>query len=354
MRMLTEAEAKVLALLLANTARDERERLRQSGLPRSTYHAARRRAYAEGWLEDRYLPSPSLFGYPECTVLVARPFADGAQKLAERWSADPGCVVNWGSSQLAFGTFFHRTPAARQAALRNLQDPDLASSVQAWNPRLEQEGLPVFFDFEGVWGHVSAATGTRAYPRGFPPTPPELREPDEDPWNPRSRWAAHELLDRPFVAEREGRAGHLVGPLGLPFAMRKLLAGGWVLHRVFALPSAIPPFRGRGLERVVLIRGTLRNGVTPGNLFVTLTRSCRVFPFLYLAEGGRLLLGALGGANGAGASPTEPERRPVMATLREALEGIEILEETTSNLALHVNHRYDRLRPPESARGTAR
>jgi hypothetical protein len=348
-RNLTEAEARVLSLLLANTAGDERERLRQSRLPRSTYHAARRRAYAEGWLKDRYLPSPALFGFPQVSVTMIRPFADRGAELAERWAREPGHVFGWVGSQMALGVFFHRSDKERSAAEVRAMEPTLGSGGLLFHPRPEEGGFPVYFDFEGLWAHLTGSDGTRAYPRGLPPLPPEVDPEDPARWNPRRNWAARELLVRPFAAEAQGRPGHLIGPFGLPFAQKHLLSQGWVVHRVLADPSRVPPYAGHSMDRVVLVTGTLRPGISPESMFVTLTRECRVFPFLYLVDSGRVLLGALGQSPGAGepSSPAETDRRPVLPTLRLALEGILVVEEAAGNLRTSADHRYDRMQPEQ-------
>lgn len=348
MRELTESEARVLALLLADTAQDERSRLRQSALPRSTYHAARKRAYAEGWLRDRYLPAPTLFGYPEVTIALARPFADQTQALSDRWAGEPGNVLLWVGPAVALGVFFHRTAREAKSASTRIARPELAASVLSLRPRPEERGLPAYFDFEGVWAHLSGAGGTQAYPKGLPPLPLGVDPAVPSTWTGRRRWAAGELLNRPFVAEAQGRPGHLVGTFGLPLAQKALLAQGWVLHRVLAEPASVPPFRGRLMDRIVLITGTLLEGIRADVLFATLCHECRVYPFLYVIDGPKLLIGALGQSvlNPEG-GPTDPvPRRPVMPTLRQTLQGIQIVEERAGNLRAVVDHRYDRITPP--------
>jgi hypothetical protein len=345
-RALTDSEARVLSLLLANTARDERERLRQSGLPRSTYHAARRRAYQEGWLKDRYVPSPPLFGYPEMTFAVLRPFADRTTALATQWGGSAGLVHAWIGSQFALGVFFHRSRKERDRAESRLANGSAGTPVAVLHPPPTPAGCPAFFDFEGGWSHLSDAAGARGYPRGLPALP------GADPsapstWSPRRRWAARELLERPFVVEREGRPGHLVGPFGLPFAQQRLLAEGWVLHRVLAEPSRIPPFRGRRMDRVILVTGALRDGVAAEALFMTLTRDCRVFPFLFAVADRTVLLGGLGQAPGPSPTAPAPARLPVTPTLRRALTDIQVLDDGTAQVRIVVDHRYDRLTPPD-------
>jgi hypothetical protein len=348
-RPLTDAEARVLSLMLGNAAPDERGRLRQSGLPRSTYHAARRRIYADGWLTDRYVPSPTLFGYPETTIVVGRPYADRPNALTEAWNHEDGNVLQWLSPQLALGVFFHRGPRERRAALARIADPALASGLVVLHPEVEANGVPVYFDLEGVWVHLSGAGAMQSYPKGLPRLPERLRTEDGGArWGSRSRWAARELLQRPLLVETHGRPGHLIGPFGLPSAQRRLLEEGWLLHRVLAEPGRIPSYRGRVMDRTILLTGTRVPGRGPEALFQELTGAARVFPFLFAADEERVLLGLLGqrAPTSGEVDPADAGRRPLMALLRESLREIQIVEEATDAIRAPVDHRFDRLSPP--------
>lgn len=350
MRSLTEAEARVIAVLLGMSSSPERDRLRRSQLPRSTYHAARRRAYDEGWLRDRYVPEPERFGWTHSTVAVARPYADRLDELIRSWSADPGNVLLWASAQLALSVTFHSGEAAARKAAAVLGDRRAASWSFVVPAALDQPSIPVYFDYEGLWSHLAGLSGTVAYPRGMGGVAPPA-DGGAPPASEHQRWAAGELVHRPFLAAEQGRPGHLIGPFGLPFSQEKLLQNGWVRHRVFLEPSHLPPYRGNLADEVIFVGGELRAQVAPESLFQALTRDCHVFPFLYVVGGGRVLIGAMGrsGAPPASATSTAPGRRPVMATLRAALEGIEIVQESASRLGVRSDHRYDRLLPRRPA-----
>ncbi len=332
-----------MAVLLAARPDRERDRLRQVGVPRSTYHAVRRRAYEEGWLRDRYIPHPVPLGVPFVTTWVARPYADRIEEFVSTVASDPGTVLLWTGAQVSVAVFLHaRAADARRLGERvvtaRLAAPPLAVTVRADGPT-----VPVYFDFEGLWCHLAAFEGTLAYPHslgGGAGTEPEA----EVRLSPHQSWAVGELLRRPFAAAEQGRGGHLVGPFGLPYSQRKMLARGWVTHRTLLDPARVPPFQGRSADQVVLVSGVPRPGALPAVLFSTLTRESRVFPFLFTVSPDRWLLGALGGS-----SPTPSEarasRRPVLPTLREFLEGIEIAQEAASGFSAPVDHRYDRLVP---------
>lgn len=355
MRALTDSEARVIAVLLAARPDRERERLHQIGLPRSTYHAVRRRAYEEGWLRDRYIPNPVALGRPFVTFLLARPYADRLSEFSATVTADDGNAVLWSGSQLAVAVFFHGKSTDGKRLVEQVGKARSAATPIVITVSADGPTVPVYFDFEGLWCHLAGLEGTLAYPHGLggaAPEDPSAEEPEPVVLTPHQTWAMRELLLRPFAASEQGRGGHLVGPFGLPFSQRRMLAKGWITHRTLLEPARLPSFQGRAADQVVLLSGTPRAGARPEELFSTLTQDCRVFPFLFVVGTDRWLLGALG----AGGPPSGPasERRPVLPTLRESLEGIEILQEPASGFSSPVDHRYEPLLPAVTASSTAK
>jgi hypothetical protein len=349
MRALTDAEARTVAVLLGAATAPERERLQRTALPRSTYHAARRKAYEGGWLRDRYVPQPERFHLPYAVFLLARPFADRQVELADRWDVRPENVVLLRGRTLLFGVFLAGSLDAARAVADGEGWSDLTSGSTSVVADLHGPSVPVYFDFEGLWAHLAGTSGTIGYPRGLGGSPPP--EEGSRPLSEHQIWAAAELVHRPFVEPTRALDGHLVGPLGLPFSQRKLVATGTVNHRVFLDPSKPSAYRGNAADLYVFTTGTLRPDARPAQLFQTLVRECQVFPFLYVVGADRLLIGAMGRAveparpSGAPAKPPPAlaGRRPVMPTLQESIEGIEILQEPARQCELEVDHRYDRL-----------
>jgi len=351
-RGLTDAEARVIAVLLAARSDRERERLRHIGVPRSTYHAIRRRAYEEGWLRDRYVPHPVAFGRPLVTFLVLRPFVDRFDGLLRLLSGDPGTVVVWRGTQVALAVLYHRRRSESERLVQRVGSAQLAPPPTTVTAEAEGPSVPVYFDYEGLWCHFAGFDGTLAYPHGLgggmvtddgEAAPVTLSR--------HQAWAASELVRRPFVAPEQGRGGHLVGPLGLPFSQRRLLQRGWVVHRTILDPGRLPPYQGRAADQVVFLTGVPKAGAQPNVLFSTLTRESRVYPFLFAVGRDRWLLGALGGSTPRPSGPPGA-RRAVLPTLREYLEGIEIIQEPASGFVSVVDHRYDRLLPTPG-QGTA-
>ncbi len=349
MRGLTEAEARVVAVLLAARPDRERERLQQVAVPRSTYHSIRRRAYLEGWLRDRYVPHPVAMGRPLVTFLLLRPYADRFEELVAAAAAEPGAVFVWRGSQVVLAVVFHRQMAEVERLLSKVERGRLAPSPSAVTVPTEGPTIPVYFDFEGLWCHLAGFEGTLAYPHGLGGgLLTETGETVPLALSSHQAWAASELVRRPFAATEDGRGGHLVGPLGLPFSQRKLLQRGWVVHRTILDPAKVPTYQGRAADQVVLVTGTPRAGARPDLLFATLSRDSRVFPFLFVTGGNRWLFGALGGQSRP--ADAGEHRRPVLPTMQQYLEGIEILQEPASGFVPEVDHRYDRLldAPPAS------
>jgi hypothetical protein len=340
-----------MAVLLAARPDRERERLHQVEVPRSTYHAVRRRAYEELWLRDRYIPHPVPIGRPYVTFLVVRPFADRAEELMVAMAADEGNSVLWASPSVALAVFFHAKPTDGARWRRRVEEGKYATAPVVVTVRADAPTIPVYFDFEGLWCHLVGLPGTLAYPHGLGGSLPEPSGDDGLALTPHRRWAIGELLRRPFDGADGGRGPHLAGPFGLPFAQRRMLLRGWVDHRTLLDPGPVPPYEGRSAETVALVMGTPKAGARPDALFSVLTRECRVFPFLLVVGEERWILGALGAAAGTSPSARSGPRRPVLPTLRDYLEGIDIVQEPASQLAARVDHRYDRLLPPAAASG---
>ena len=281
------------------------------------------------------------------TFLVARPFADRLEEFGRAIAGDAGNVVLWTGGQATLAVVFQSEEADAKRLLARIESNRLTSSPWSVTVRADGPTIPVYFDFEGLWCHLAGLEGTLAYPHGLGGY---LEGSDNGEarigLSSHQRWAVGELLQRPFVATDQGRGGHLVGPFGLPFSQRKMLAKGWVTHRTLLDPARVPEHRGKTANQVVFITGSPKAGAKPEGLFATLTRECRVFPFLFVVDTDRWLLSALGGSNPMPAEPSGP-RRPVLPTLRTYLEGIEILQEAASGFVAQVDHRYDRLLPSE-------
>ena len=336
MRELSEGEAAVVSALLGTGLEPQATALRRSGVPRSTFTVIRRKAFQEGWLYERYLPSAAL-GAEHALFALGRPFAESARAVLQRWSEEPSAVYLTGGVDLLFGAFLLKEGRSAALATRLEADPGL-EQLKLWKVEAAPSSIPVYFDYEGVWSHWTGQRSLR-YPRPFPPGP---RKPSGEPPSPGLRETAREIVERPFRETPGSEELHRFGPAGFPRSWRRLLARGYLEWRVFPDFSTIPPFQGGRLDRVALLHGTLRDDHTPADLFRDLVGLSRVFPFLYVIENQRVLLGALGrmGSGGGGAGE---DRAPVLPTLERHLSGVGVAAVGREGLAIPRDHRYETL-----------
>jgi hypothetical protein len=322
----------------------ERARLQRAGVPRSSYHAARRRAYFEGWLRDRYIPNPVTYGLPFAGITVARPFAEQVVAYLRESTEARGTVFVAGSPQLTLKIGWYPTEAEAASAAGSAEAGRFASWSFPIVADLRRPSVPVYFDFEGAFGHLAEISGTEGYPQGLGGSGTTAPPSDTELLNRRRSWGARALLQRPFPDPGEPRDPHRVGPVGVPWGMQKILNQGWITHRVLLEPAHLPSYQGRSATQTVIVIGTLRDGARPEELFSTLTRNCRVYPFLFVAADQRVLIGALG--DGPGSVPrtdVSRERSSVLGTLQDRVEGIEILQTSADQFLIRLDHRYDRI-----------
>lgn len=342
MRALTDAEARLIRALLAAPGESERELLEETKLPRSTYHAVRRRVYEEGWLRVRFVPHPACFDLPLVTVAVAHPFADSSVALMEKWSRPESNVVLWGGSGLVFAVYLHHHRDEARRLATGLVDEPMRTRSFFLTTGTGADTLPIYFDFEGVWSHLAGIPGSSQYPRPLsPPIPPGGRSPTGAP-SPGLRRAARNLVLRPIVADHEGRPGHFLGLLGLTRPEHRLLDDGWVFRRTLPDFGVLPPYQDRRADRIVFVRGELLEGRATGPLLQALTEKCRVYPFLLVHDGTSVLVGTVG-QSGPGPMGGVEGRPSVLGTLQESMRRIEVDSEWVTGLTPVVDHRYDRV-----------
>ena len=352
MRALTEAEARLIRALLAAPGDSEREFLEETKLPRSTYHAVRKRVYDEGWLRVRFAPHPACFGLPFVTLAVAHPFAESSVALMERWSRPESNVILWGGSSLVFAIYLHRTRDEARRFTSGLVDDAMRPRSFFLTTSTAAESLPVYFDFEGVWSHLAGIPGSSQYPRPLsPPLPPGSHVPTGPP-SPGLRRAARNLILRPIVADFEGRSGHFLGLLGLTRPEHRLLDDGWVFQRVLPDLGVLPSFQDRKADQIVFVRGEFLEGKNSTGLLKALTEKCRVYPFLLAHDETGVVVGTVG-QSGPLPAAGDGSRPSVLGTLQEFLRRIEVDSEWVAGLTPVVDHRYDRVlaEPPAKSSG---
>lgn len=323
----------MLTSALASEAEPERERMRRSGLASRTYEAARRRALERGWLLERYLPNPVLFGRPLVQFRLAPLAANGSDLPASTWASRDDAALVWNDRSNAFGVFFRSSdqggvPEARGGSVGS-RPPAFAVDVD-----LSIATIPVYFDFEGEWAAVSGRSGTAGYPRPLPDraprTPEEVRPPS-------SRWRGvvqeiAQLGTAPEPGETEPRPFYRLGRRGV---IRRALSSGWIEQRAFLDPATLPGFHGWTARHVALLGGKLRPAVSPEVMFQRLIWAGPVRPFLFVTDGTSVLVGTL-----APAPPSAGEGASLRSAIDSALSDVVVVRLDLAELVVRVQHRY--------------
>jgi hypothetical protein len=347
-RAVTASEAEVLRVLFESTPGTDEDRIRRSGLPRTTFLGAKKRLYGRKLVRDAYVPNPPTFGISKATFVLAQPFTENFKMVLDSMTGNPGSVVVWSGRTTIFVVMIHRTRAEAHRVLDPLTDR-MGRRALILEANLNLPTVPCYFDFEGIWNSILGKEGVIGYPRhiGGPM-----------PWGLLARYpsdgeveAAERLVRRPLSPEDSERPSHLMGPHTLSKTEGRLIQRGWVQWRVFPSISAFPSFSTKAVDDVVFMYGAFREGARAADLFHELVYDCHSFPFLYCTDGKSVLIASLSGDHTNQRNAQDHgNRQSVLTTLTRSLEGIEVTREPISSMTAQVNHRYDRLFSGDASR----
>lgn len=329
-RPLTAIEGAVVHVLLSGRPAPE--------LPPSTFAAVRRRARGAGWLVERFLPNPVLLGRSRLTFALAHRPSPLDRTLWPRWQEVAGAAVVWRTPEVLFGVFQEVPPQGAPSIERELGRTSQYDRSFHLPVDLGRPTVPVYFDFEAVWGQVVGSSGTVGYPRAWPLT--SVLDPGpRDSITPRWRRRLGEALAGPA-----GLPSDTVGPMrfrGSPGVLRAARRRGWLDERAFLQPSALPAFGAWSIKEVVFAYGPLRQEIRAEIVFRTLLERCGVAPFLFATDERSVLVGLLAPAPrslGEGGP-----RASVRATLEGMLERLGVERLPADAMEVVVNHRYEAL-----------
>lgn len=337
MKELSETEAKTIAMLLGSGLETQREAMQRARLSRSTFTAARRKAFSEGWVFERGVPSAAA-GFKEVSFVVARPFAEFFSRIGDVMGETEGAVVVWQSVDLVFGVFLSQELGVGNRLATRIHKEGLAQAVSAWDVEPDSRYIPVYFDYEGVFSHITGVPSV-LYPRPFPTVESKILE--EGPSRPFLEKEG-EIARRAFRGDAVSGGLRRFGTAGFPRSWRRIIERGFMDWRVLPDFSKILPYNGTSLSRIALIHGELREGSTPAGLFAELVGSSRVYPFLYTADDTTVLIGAMGRGPPAAVSLGE-QRSPVFPTVQRHLSGVTVVNTDIHRLEVRLDHRYEQL-----------
>ena len=355
MDLLNGSEARVLQALLAAGSESERERLRRLGLPRSTFHVARRKIYGQRWVRDVYVPDPRTLGFPYVTVALAQPHVEEWQRLGDAWSKIGTAPVVWSSPMATFAVGFHADAESARVAAQRLEKSD-ARDAFVVSTLADPAALPVYFDFEAGWGKYADLPGIYGYPRALGAVERPFRHAGA-PASNHERESMRGLIAEASAANAEGRPHPNSSPLLFPRSVQRMLRDERVQHRVVPDFAKLPPLRSGQIGQVVYFHGELQNGRTAMELLSALTADCQVFPFFFAHDRRRVVFMTLARTPGS-PPPTDgptPVRatRPVLETLQEHLRRIAFVREWLDQMHAPVDHDYERLLGPSRGNPSA-
>lgn len=333
-RQLTSNQSRVASSLFGGFLEPEEVRIRQSGLPRSSYRDAKRQLFGEGILADRYLPHPSLLPASNVSFLLSRPFAEDLGPVAQSLTQLRGSVCVWSGTQTVFAVVFHADGVAAGAFRDGVGGDSFGRPVSFLQTDTGRTDVPIFFDFEGAWNHLRGTSGTARYPRpmlGSAPIPTRFGDTERLVRLTSGLWSA------PRASASGGAPPLGQGPATLPRIQRLLIRDGAVDWRVVPNLGELLELGASRIESVIFVSGTLIEGRSPATLFRDLVETCNAAPFLLASQGGRVMLASLGlglGARPSGATPGDV-RPSVRATLLRHLTQLESVREPTRAIKIH-------------------
>lgn len=341
-RRLTETEARVASSLFGAGAEAEESRIRLSEVPRTSYLEAKRRLFDEGLLDARFFPEPQLLGLDCLTVSTARPHLDQILSLSQAWEQEPGATLVWRGTQSMLGVFLSRSRSDGARLAARLTGEDLTGRSTVMHCDLKEPTAPVYFDFEGAWRNMSTTGRSMRYPRsigGWGPT-----QVSKINRNSQLRRCLRSLLDLnpEGVATSAPDASRGRSPTALPRSLRRALDQGLVQWRVLPKLGNLLGCPGVDIEEVLIISGELRADARPLSLFNALVREGRSYPFLFLTDGERVVVGGLGTRRSVlkGGQTSRPVRRSILGVLQDHATSIDVVREKASTLRLLVDHRF--------------
>jgi hypothetical protein len=328
-RDLTSAEYRTVLALLSLPNATERERIRTSGLPTSTYNVVHRRLFEEGWLADLLVPNPGPCGFAAVEFRLSRPPLDHRARLLREGTNDPECVLLWSGVHAVFSVHF-RARGARPLSLKP-SFPDSSSGLRLL-ASANAGSVPVYFDYAGAWSRFGNGPVPSAYPRGLDLTS--------------SPSGARVLAEARSVFDPGSRTVPRDVPRPNPSTIARTHPRLWedrLLETRSVLRQArVPPFQGQRIGEVIFVIGRLRAVTDAHRLLNGLVQDCGVSPFLFAESVGTILLAGLGrtSAEFPGRVPVDSAARSVMALLNDHLDHAEVMIEPVEALEEVVDHRY--------------
>jgi hypothetical protein len=309
-----------------------------------------------GCLQGRYLPVGLPTRVAKIGFIVGRAAGWRLSSAAKWLSKLNGTVLLWTGSHtgLVFAVVMVRTEAEAKSLLLKVRDD--ASVVQGYAVLADpcEEGIPIYFDYEGMWRRVMSVSSEGSplggYPRGYP----AASRPDETwlPSSSRHGSALRELVCRHGKEPTEVRGiGLLVNQRELSEDSRYVIDQGYVKWRAFLEPQWLPRFQyaatgEHGLRppyQVTVTIGLLKPGVLPSAFLTALMGKFNFRPALFASGGRATVFVTYGPYPQSIQSELQPTGGDTRSLWRNWLQWEFPISQPLVGLNTLIDHRYERL-----------
>jgi hypothetical protein len=336
LRVLTSAESIAVWHLIARSRRSMGPVDGIPSLPRRTFQTVRRRVYERGWIVDRFVPSPSVFGTGRIVFGLSQPLSDRAAYLIERWRARPETVLLWASDESVFGVFLE--PVGDDHSLVDGLDIDRSSRDHCLiRVSLNRASVPAYFDYEAAWVRATGLPGVIGYPRSVQRDPSisgriNIRTPSLT-----QRQAVADLANSAAEHSRPPTAGPVASWLNRRSAEEKFMREGWGMFRSFLNPVEVARSVTGFPAWCAFVRGMLLPAARVRELFQALVAEAVVSPFIFATDEQQVLFATL--SEGPG-HRRKVDRVPVLAVVRRYLRDIAVVRLPLGSTRIIVDHAY--------------
>jgi hypothetical protein len=335
-REISRAEAIVVGDLLAGA--DRRRDGLDPHIPSRTRQAIRQRFLERGALHECFVPNPSVWGRPIVTFVLLEPFAEARTAALREWGSTERATDAWSFQSSLFGVFFLRDTSDALELRKHLGSPEKHRDSFFLDCDSRKASVPVFFDFEATWVRVTGLSGTLAYPQPLPSSGSAT----EDTSRTRSRIAHHELAEWMGEENSGGLPHPRVNRFIAGARRRRLQREGRGEFRSFLEPDACSRLMSHFPETVAFVRGALREGREPPELFRALVADCRINPFLFATDGVTVLFACLAMKGEGGPTSVPRTETSRLSVIGRFLSQVVVLREPLSSLRPLLDHQYAR------------
>ena len=336
MRVLSPAEATAVWALIARSRSIVAPVNGIPPLPRRTFQTVRQRVYQRGWITDRFIPSPSVFGNGRFVFALSEPLSDKAAALVDFWKTRSDNLLLWASDESIFGVFFQPEDDSGDF-VQELAIEESSRDHCVIRVACRRETIPAYFDYEAAWIRATGLPGVTGYPRSIQrdwkvPQGNGIRQP-----TPTQGRAVTELAGAvPYPA---GQA--VFGGLGIGFGRRaaeeRCIRRGWATFRSFLNPIEVARSVTGFPSWCAFVWGKLLPEVNIPEFFQVLVAEAVVSPFLFVTDQQKVLFATL--SRGPG-NRGNLERGPVLAIVRRYLRDISVVRSPLISTRVITDHEY--------------